>query len=161
MCLLGERVRYDGGHKRHRYVTEVLARYFHLVPICPEVELGMGIPRETLRLVRDGDEIRMLAGGVVSSSALRCSMAGRAIVSSDAGGLPELIRHGEPGLVARSNDAASFVERIGELLEDPALRAELGQAARASVERSFNHIEIGRQSVAVYESVLAREAVAS
>jgi glycogen(starch) synthase len=88
-------------------------------------------------------------------SCLEAMAAGCAIVSSDAGGLPEIVRHGETGLVARSNDAPSFVERIGALLEDPALRDRLGRAARTSVEQSYSHVEIGRQSLAVYESVLA------
>jgi uncharacterized protein YbgA (DUF1722 family)/uncharacterized protein YbbK (DUF523 family) len=52
-CLLGESVRYDGGHKRDRYLTDVLADYFDWVPVCPEVEVGMGIPRESVRLVGD------------------------------------------------------------------------------------------------------------
>jgi uncharacterized protein YbgA (DUF1722 family)/uncharacterized protein YbbK (DUF523 family) len=50
-CLLGEAVRYDGGHKRDRFLTDVLGRHVEWVPICPEVELGLGIPRDTLRLV--------------------------------------------------------------------------------------------------------------
>jgi len=61
MCLLGENVRYDGGHKRSAYITETLAAYFKFVPVCPEVEIGLGIPRETLRLVRVGDAVRMIA----------------------------------------------------------------------------------------------------
>jgi uncharacterized protein YbgA (DUF1722 family)/uncharacterized protein YbbK (DUF523 family) len=52
-CLLGDSVRYDGGHKRDRYLTDVLAKYFDWVPVCPEVEVGMGIPRESIRLVGD------------------------------------------------------------------------------------------------------------
>jgi len=52
-CLLGEPVRYDGGHKRNRYVTDVLSEYFDFVPVCPEVECGMPIPRESMRLVGD------------------------------------------------------------------------------------------------------------
>ena len=52
-CLLGNPVRYDGGHKRDRYITDVLAKYFHFVPVCPEVECGLPIPRETMRLVGD------------------------------------------------------------------------------------------------------------
>jgi uncharacterized protein YbgA (DUF1722 family)/uncharacterized protein YbbK (DUF523 family) len=59
-CLLGEEVRWDGGHKRDRFLTEILAAYVEWVPICPEVELGMGTPREPVRLVRQGDEIAML-----------------------------------------------------------------------------------------------------
>ncbi len=49
-CLLGEPVRYDGGHKRDPFLTGTLARYVAYVPVCPEVELGMGIPREPVRL---------------------------------------------------------------------------------------------------------------
>lgn len=51
-CLLGCEVRHDGEHKRHRVVTDILAEHFHWVPVCPEVEVGMGIPREPVRLVR-------------------------------------------------------------------------------------------------------------
>ncbi len=59
-CLLGEEVRWDGGHKRDRFLTDVLAGYVEWVPVCPEVEMGMGTPREPVRLVRRGDEILML-----------------------------------------------------------------------------------------------------
>jgi uncharacterized protein YbgA (DUF1722 family)/uncharacterized protein YbbK (DUF523 family) len=50
-CLLGEAVRYDGGHKHDRFLTDVLGRYVEWVPVCPEVEIGLGVPRDTLRLV--------------------------------------------------------------------------------------------------------------
>ena len=50
-CLLGQEVRYDGGHKRDRYITDTLGKFFEWVPLCPEVEMGLGTPRETLRLV--------------------------------------------------------------------------------------------------------------
>ena len=46
-CLLGENVRYDGGHKLDRYLTQTLAEY---VPVCPEVECGLGIPREAMHM---------------------------------------------------------------------------------------------------------------
>jgi uncharacterized protein YbgA (DUF1722 family)/uncharacterized protein YbbK (DUF523 family) len=52
-CLLGEEVRYDGGHKRDRFLVETLGRHVVWVPVCPEVEVGMGTPREPVRLVRD------------------------------------------------------------------------------------------------------------
>jgi uncharacterized protein YbbK (DUF523 family) len=58
-CLLGERVRHDGGHCRHAYVTGQLSRQFHLVPICPEVEIGLGVPRRPIRLVRTGQGVRV------------------------------------------------------------------------------------------------------
>jgi uncharacterized protein YbgA (DUF1722 family)/uncharacterized protein YbbK (DUF523 family) len=59
-CLLGQQVRWDGGHKREPFLTEVLAPYLEWVPVCPEVEIGMGIPREPVQLVRAEGELRML-----------------------------------------------------------------------------------------------------
>lgn len=52
-CLLGEHVRYDGGHKHDRYITDTLGAYFRFVPVCPEVGCGLPIPRETMRLEGD------------------------------------------------------------------------------------------------------------
>ncbi len=59
-CLLGENVRYDGGHKKDDFLTDTLGQYVEYVPVCPETECGMGIPRETLRLVGDPESPRML-----------------------------------------------------------------------------------------------------
>jgi uncharacterized protein YbgA (DUF1722 family)/uncharacterized protein YbbK (DUF523 family) len=59
-CLLGEKVRYDGGHKLDRYITETLGQYFDYVSVCPEVEYGLPIPRESLRLVGDPASPRLL-----------------------------------------------------------------------------------------------------
>ena len=50
-CLLGEPVRYDGGHKHNQVITEELGSHFQWMPVCPEVECGLGVPRETLRLL--------------------------------------------------------------------------------------------------------------
>ena len=52
-CLLGNEVRFDGGHKHDRYITGTLGIYFNFVPVCPEVECGLPIPREAMRLVGD------------------------------------------------------------------------------------------------------------
>lgn len=59
-CLLGNNVRYDGGHKRDRYITDTLGIYFDWVPVCPEVEYGLSIPRESLRLVGDPASPRLV-----------------------------------------------------------------------------------------------------
>jgi uncharacterized protein YbgA (DUF1722 family)/uncharacterized protein YbbK (DUF523 family) len=59
-CLLGQEVRFDGGHKRDRWLTDVLAPYVEWVPVCPELELGMGVPREPVQLVRAEGGVRML-----------------------------------------------------------------------------------------------------
>jgi uncharacterized protein YbgA (DUF1722 family)/uncharacterized protein YbbK (DUF523 family) len=57
-CLLGSKVRFDGGHKRSRFVTDALADYFELVAYCPEVAIGMGIPRQPIRLVGSAGDIQ-------------------------------------------------------------------------------------------------------
>ncbi|MDR6226149.1 YbgA family protein [Desmospora profundinema] len=54
-CLLGERVRYNGAHKRDRFIVDSLGSHVEWVPVCPEVELGMGVPREPIRLEADPD----------------------------------------------------------------------------------------------------------
>jgi uncharacterized protein YbgA (DUF1722 family)/uncharacterized protein YbbK (DUF523 family) len=59
-CLLGNKVRWDGGHKRDGYLTDTLGQYVEWVPVCPEAELGLGIPRETLRLVGDPENPRLV-----------------------------------------------------------------------------------------------------
>lgn len=55
-CLLGNNVRYDGGHSHDRFLTGTLGRFIQYVPVCPEVECGMTIPREAMRLVGDPDQ---------------------------------------------------------------------------------------------------------
>jgi len=59
-CLLGENVRYDGGHKLDRYVTETLARHFDIIGVCPEVEYGLPTPREALHLSGGPEEPRLV-----------------------------------------------------------------------------------------------------
>ena len=59
-CLLGEKVRYDGGHKQHHYITDQLSHYFSFVPVCPEVECGLPIPREAMHLAGDPAAPRLL-----------------------------------------------------------------------------------------------------
>jgi uncharacterized protein YbgA (DUF1722 family)/uncharacterized protein YbbK (DUF523 family) len=59
-CLLGDEVRYDGGHKRDVFLTDVLAPFVEWVPVCPEVEAGLGTPREAMHLAGDPDAPRLL-----------------------------------------------------------------------------------------------------
>jgi len=53
-CLLGEQVRFNGGHKRYRFLTDELGPYVDWVPYCPEVSIGLGTPREPIRLTAGG-----------------------------------------------------------------------------------------------------------
>lgn len=59
-CLLGNPVRYNGGHTRDRFITDTLGIYFEFVPVCPELEAGFGVPRETFRLIGDKDSPRLV-----------------------------------------------------------------------------------------------------
>ncbi|MEW9531268.1 YbgA family protein [Microbispora sp. NPDC049125] len=61
-CLLGNRVRSDGGHSRDRFLSEELSAHVDWVPICPEMEIGLGSPRETLRLERSPRGPRLMTG---------------------------------------------------------------------------------------------------
>ena len=59
-CLIGERVRFDGGHKQNRYILDTLGEYFSFQPFCPEMAIGLGVPRETIHLVGKGDAIEVV-----------------------------------------------------------------------------------------------------
>jgi len=59
-CLLGENVRYDGGHKLDRFLTDTLRQYVEYVPVCPEVECGLGVPRESMHLEGNPDSPRLV-----------------------------------------------------------------------------------------------------
>jgi uncharacterized protein YbbK (DUF523 family) len=59
-CLLGKKARYDGGHRHNRYITDILGKYFGWIPVCPEVECGLGIPREPMCLVGDPEKPRLV-----------------------------------------------------------------------------------------------------
>jgi uncharacterized protein YbgA (DUF1722 family)/uncharacterized protein YbbK (DUF523 family) len=59
-CLLGQNVRYDGGHQLDRFLRDTLGRFVDYVPVCPEVEMGLPVPRDTLRLVGDAEAPRLV-----------------------------------------------------------------------------------------------------
>ncbi|MDA1305611.1 MAG: DUF523 and DUF1722 domain-containing protein [Nitrospirae bacterium] len=59
-CLLGEQVRFDGGHKRNQFLVDILGQHVEWIPVCPEVEAGFGTPREPMRLVDDLDQPRLI-----------------------------------------------------------------------------------------------------
>lgn len=60
-CLLGAPVRHNGGHSRHRFLTDELDRFVDWLPVCPEAEIGLGTPRPTLRLRRRDEEERVVS----------------------------------------------------------------------------------------------------
>jgi uncharacterized protein YbbK (DUF523 family) len=71
-CLLGLEVRYDGGHRRTEIITRFLGRHVTWVPVCPEVEIGLGVPRETIQLVEGPAGTRLI--GTSSGTDLTTAM---------------------------------------------------------------------------------------
>ena len=128
-CLLGERVRYDGGHKRDDYLVDVVGRYVEWVPVCPEVEAGMGTPRETVQLTRVDGDIRMLtkAGadhtGMVDwfarqrvQSLERAKLSGYILKSRSPSCGMERVPVVQPGGAALRNGRGIFARRLMEAL---------------------------------------------
>jgi glycosyltransferase involved in cell wall biosynthesis len=87
-------------------------------------------------------------------SCLEAMAAGRAIVSADQGGMPELIQPDHNGLLAASGDPAAFVRQLERLIEDDELRGRLGRAARQTVEEQFTDDRVARLSVEYYQEVV-------
>jgi uncharacterized protein YbgA (DUF1722 family)/uncharacterized protein YbbK (DUF523 family) len=146
-CLLGEKVRYDGGHKLDRYITDTLGRYFEYVPVCPEVEYGLSVPREPMRLTGNPASPRLVTirTGVDHTEGMRQWAAGRLEgldkeelcgfifkSRSPSSGLKGVKVYTASGMPARSGSgifAAAFVARYPLLpviddgrLHDPGLR---------------------------------------
>lgn len=103
-CLLGQEVRYDGGHKHNGYITESLGQFFEFVPFCPEVAIGLGIPRPPIRLVRHGQAIE--ARGV-KDPALDVTEPLQAYAGKVAGKL-----HGVSGYILKKNSPSCGMERV-------------------------------------------------
>ena len=80
-CLLGKNVRYDGGHQWDRYLTQTLGRYFEWVPVCPEVEYGLPVPREAMRLVGDPAAPRLVTirSGIDHTAGMKAWARGKLI----------------------------------------------------------------------------------
>ncbi len=97
-CLLGQEVRFDGGHKRDSFLVDILGPFVEFVPVCPEFELGLGVPRETLRLERDGDDIRLVAprSGSDHTGAMRTFASKRTSAFAQEGLSGYVLKKGSP-----------------------------------------------------------------
>ena len=104
-CLLGNKVRYDGGHKQDRYLTDMLGQYVEYVPVCPEVEYGLPIPREALRQVGDPLSPRLveIRTGMDHTEGMTAWARRRVL---------ELEKEGLCGFVFKSRSPSSGMERV-------------------------------------------------
>lgn len=104
-CLLGERVRYDGGHKHDAYLTETLGPFVQWVPVCPEVECGLSVPREAMHLEGDPASPRLVTIRTRVDQTERMLAWARRRVE-------ELARENLCGFVFRSGSPSSGMERV-------------------------------------------------
>ena len=104
-CLLGQKVRFDGGHKREQFLTDLFGRFVEWIPICPEVEVGMGVPRETVRLMGATSDPKMIAekSGKDWTAAMNQFAAKR---------LRELAAANLSGYVFKKNSPSCGMERV-------------------------------------------------
>lgn len=128
-CLLGEEVRFDGGHKRDNFLTEVLGRYVEWVPVCPEVEAGLGTPREAMRLVGDPQDPRLVTikSGMDHTRALETMTTNR---------IEELKNLDLSGYVFKKGSPSCGIKRVRIYNEHgKASRNGVGLFARAFIEQ--------------------------
>ncbi|MGA2957986.1 MAG: DUF523 and DUF1722 domain-containing protein [Thermodesulfobacteriota bacterium] len=104
-CLLGEKVRYDGGHKLDHFLTDTLGQYVDYVPVCPEVECGFGIPREPFRLVGDPQDPRLVTTRTNQDHTERMAQWAWKRVE-------ELEKEGLCGYIFKSGSPSSGMERV-------------------------------------------------
>ncbi|MFN0007870.1 MAG: YbgA family protein [Planctomycetota bacterium] len=104
-CLLGENVRFDGGHARDRFVVETLGQWFEFIPVCPEMEIGMGTPRPTVRLVDEGQGLRMVAPSTGEDFTQRMQ-------AYSASRIGELAKQDLDGYVLKKSSPSCGLERI-------------------------------------------------
>lgn len=104
-CLLGDEVRFDGGHKRDNFLTDVFGRYVEWVPVCPEVEAGLGTPREAMRLVGNSQHPRLVTikSGIDHTNALETITKKR---------IEELSELDLSGYVFKKDSPSCGVERV-------------------------------------------------
>lgn len=156
-CLLGQEVRFDGGHKRDAFINRVLSEYFEFVPYCPEVAIGLGVPRDPIRLERREGAIRVvgvrqtgldvtdplgdygrevvranpgISGYILKSKSPSCGME-RVKVYDAASGIPAADGVGEFARVVMEQWPELPVEEEGRL-NDPVLRENF-------IERVFTY----------------------
>ena len=117
-CLLGDKVRYDGGHKREGYLVETLGRFVEWVPVCPEVDCGLPTPREAMRLVGDPKSPRLVTskGGVDHTDQMRTFAKGK---------LNELEPLNLCGYICKKDSPSSGMERV-KVYGDSGIPAKVG-----------------------------------
>jgi uncharacterized protein YbgA (DUF1722 family)/uncharacterized protein YbbK (DUF523 family) len=131
-CLLGNQVRFDGGHKRNGFLADTLKQFVEFVPVCPEVDIGMGTPRQAVRLRRDNGDVRML--GTKSGADFTAKMKSYSERRTRALGAEDL-----SGYVLKKDSPSCGMERVRLYAENGTLaRDGVGLFAAALMRRYPN-----------------------
>jgi uncharacterized protein YbgA (DUF1722 family)/uncharacterized protein YbbK (DUF523 family) len=104
-CLLGKNVRYDGGHKLDRFLTDTLGQYMEYVPVCPEVECGLPVPRESMHLEGDPESPRLVTSQTKQDMTERMTQWARKRVL-------DIEQEGLLGFIFKSDSPSSGMERV-------------------------------------------------
>jgi uncharacterized protein YbgA (DUF1722 family)/uncharacterized protein YbbK (DUF523 family) len=128
-CLLGQEVRYDGGHKRDHFLIDTLGPFVEWVPVCPEVEIGLGVPRDAIRLVGDAAAPRLVVEKTGQDLTARMQRYARARTRE----LESLDLH---GYVLKRGSPSCGLFRVRVYDEEGVVRGHgAGAYARALIER--------------------------
>jgi len=117
-CLLGENVRYDGGHKRDRFIIETLGQFVEFVPVCPEVECGLPVPRESMHLAGNPESPRLVTTRTKNDHTERMVKWARKRVG-------ELEKENLCGFIFKSNSPSSGMERV-KVYNDHGMAQKIG-----------------------------------
>jgi len=127
-CLLGENVRFDGGHKLDRFLTDTLGQYVEYVPVCPEVECGLPVPRESMHLEGDPDAPRLVTSRTKQDMTEKMVNWARRRVA-------DLEKEGLMGFIFKSDSPSSGMERVRVYNEKGMpVKKGVGMFARAFME---------------------------
>lgn len=131
-CLLGFKVRYDGGHKMDRFLKHTLGKFVEWVPVCPELETGLGVPREALRLVGEVDNPRLV------TNRTSVDVTDRMLIWASKR-LDDLAKESLCGFVFKAKSPSSGMERV-KVYNDKGIPVKRGVGifARAFKERFPN-----------------------
>jgi uncharacterized protein YbgA (DUF1722 family)/uncharacterized protein YbbK (DUF523 family) len=133
-CLLGEHVRFDGGHKRDPFLVETFGRYVEWVPVCPEVEAGLGVPRESMHLRRIEDQVRLVTTKTgIDHTDTMCRYAARRLTA--------LGTHELCGYVLKKNSPSCGMERVKIYGRSGPVASGRGLFAAALLE-TFPHLPV-------------------
>ena len=117
-CLLGEEVRFNGGHKRYRFLTDELGPYVDWVPYCPEVSIGLGTPREPIRLTADGRLVNRSGTADHTLAMAGLPLPGAGLdgyvfkAKSPSCGIRAIPRYGADGVAAGHDGRGLYADRV-------------------------------------------------